>query len=298
MSVDWKVVTKKDKKRVMRRRGTPAASPAGGSRSRTFPNGDCHRSVEVRKTDCESLLARCQQELETLLIPESVLEAAPMEVKRFDAATRLVCYGIGNFSECSASYFSASTYQLALALYLRRAWRIRKCYYLDPCITAVEREVLVDQSVEILDNRQGRQSFLNDADADGENADCAVLFFMPHCPKQLYENVVWAHFEELSRVFILGNSLRNYVDALGVRCDGLEVSSPPSPQQGSHLEAIYPIVREFPLHFEKDRFKSATGNLEGALNDTYWTTFAREQYVQVPRTLPMIGDLKCFSELL
>jgi hypothetical protein len=235
-----------------------------------------------------------------LLVPDRIMEAVPMEARRLGAATKLVCYGIGNFSGSSPSCFSASAYQLALALALRRAWKISECYYLDPCMTAVEREVLVDQGVKILGNQQGRQSFLNEPEADLDSADCNILFFMPHCPKQLYENVVWAHFGQLSRVLILGNSLRNYVDALETgRRDGpdLPAAPPPASPRGSYLEAVYPIAREVPLRLEAGRLKSAAGNLEGALNDTYWTAFARER-VRVPRPLPLPYEYACPSELL
>jgi hypothetical protein len=129
-------------------------------------------------------------------------------------------------------------------------------------MTALEKEILLSVDycqVQILDNHQGRQSF------EGRS-----LFFMPHCPRQLYENVLWAHYNQLNRIVILGNSLLNYVDALHGKNDTtLNVNSSSCPC----LKAIIPFVREVPLQLEDVEKTKASGNLEGAFNDTYWTTF-------------------------
>ena len=33
---------------------------------------------------------------------------------------------------------------------------------------------------------------------------------MPHCPKALYNNVIWANWDLLTRVYLIGNSLSSY----------------------------------------------------------------------------------------
>jgi SRR1 len=275
MSGEWCCVTKDDKKRVMRRRGAAKSRPREAHSDEVADRllemkleNSLSFDVEDKKRFVE-LLSRCKQELEQLSVPKLVKEAAPIDDSSVGANICLVCYGIGNFSKTSTLYYSASMYQLALALSIREAWDIHESYFLDPCINSIEAEILKDHQFQILENRQGRQRFL-----EGTEAKRVIIFFMPHCPKRLYENVICAHYDALSRVFILGNSLRNYGDALG----GAAASPPSSVEESGDLElscfeVLYPSIKENPLTMEKKVIKEAQGNLEGALNDTFWTTF-------------------------
>lgn len=245
---DWTTVRKGDKKRVMRRRGTPRTPSVFQNR---IGLDDCLvSSEELDGTElCLSMLHNCQRELEAIGVLQQVLDQAP---KR--GFTNLVCYGIGNFSNSSSLNFSAPLYQMALALLLRERWAIASCSYLDPCISEVERAVLRHHNVKILINQQGKQKF----------EDESTLIFMPHCPKQLYDNVVWAHFDQLDRIVLLGNSLLNYVNSLSATNDGNHLCP--------CLNVIQPFVKEALLRLVYDA-NAASGNLEGAMNDTYWTIF-------------------------
>ena len=242
MSDEWKKVTKHDKMRVMRRGRGKMPSPQSSLSISSLDD------ALVDKLACLSLLEACRQELESS-VSHMIRD---MPVKSID---KLVCYGVGNFSS-SSKFFSASLYQLAFALCLRDAFTIDQCYYLDPCMTNLEKEILCQYQVQILKNRQGRQSF---------DSKSNVLFFMPHCPKQLYEHVLWAHYDKLAHTVILGNSLINYVDALEPRSE--EAACP-------CLDAVHPYVRELAMQWNVPvTAAQATGNFEGAFNDTYWTTF-------------------------
>jgi SRR1 len=274
MSGEWCRVTKHDKKRVMRRRGT------ANSRPRDVHNDEVvDRRLEMKlenslsfdvddKKRFEALLSQCKQELGHLSVAKLVKEAAPIDESYVGSSICLVCYGIGNFTKTSTSYYSASMYQLALALSIREAWGINESYFLDPCINLIETEILRQHQFQILENRQGRQRFLN-----GTEAKKLIIFFMPHCPKRLYENVICAHYDSLSRVLILGNSLRNYGDAFGTAESPLSSVEGSAGLEVSCFELLYPFVKENPLAMEKQVIKKANGNLEGALNDTFWSTF-------------------------
>jgi hypothetical protein len=37
------------------------------------------------------------------------------------------------------------------------------------------------------------------------NSDSIYVYFMPHCPYQLYNNVIWSHWLSLERLIIIGN---------------------------------------------------------------------------------------------
>jgi hypothetical protein len=88
---------------------------------------------------------------------------------------------------------------------------------------------------------------------------------MPHCPSRLYENVLWANWESLvepSAILIVGNSLHALADTLSG-------SRPDCPC----IRALLPWLQEIELTMTKKDVDEATGNLEGAFNDTYLSYF-------------------------
>jgi SRR1 len=253
----------------MRRRGTAKSRPRdvhndeGADRRLEMKlENSLFFDVDDDKKRFLALLSQCKQELGHLSVAKLVKEAAPIDESYEGSSICLVCYGIGNFTKTSTSYYSASMYQLALALSIREAWDINESYFLDPCINLIETEILRQHQFQILENRQGRQRFLNATEAKK-----LIIFFMPHCPKRLYENVICAHCDSLSRVFILGNSLRNYAES---PLSSVEESAGP---ELSCFKVLYPAMKENPVTMEKKVIKKANGNLEGALNDTCWSTF-------------------------
>ena len=109
------------------------------------------------------------------------------------APVELVCYGLGELDSASGSY------QLALLLLLADELQIAPgcTHCFDPVHTPQEEAVL---------ERCGCQPLRHDEQA---MRACAVptLFFMPHCPYALYNNLVWANWAALWRVTIIGNDL-------------------------------------------------------------------------------------------
>ena len=90
-----------------------------------------------------------------------------------------------------------------------------------------------------------------------------TLFFMPHCPKGLYENVLWANWDRLDKICIVGNSLVTYVERATA-----------SSQSASCLELVQPLVKEQLIDYSKKDIKAMPGHFEAAFNDTYWTCFS------------------------
>ena len=57
---------------------------------------------------------------------------------------------------------------------------------------------------QILVNEEGKRT-----------VDKTTVFFMPHCPMQLYNNVIWANWSlNLSNVIVVGNSFTLYDDVM------------------------------------------------------------------------------------
>jgi hypothetical protein len=48
------------------------------------------------------------------------------------------------------------------------------------------------------------------------NCDKRVLFFMPHCDKSLFNNLLWSNWEinKLNNIYIFGNSFNNMLETI------------------------------------------------------------------------------------
>ncbi|XP_020657514.3 SRR1-like protein isoform X2 [Pogona vitticeps] len=129
------------------------------------------------------------------LEPSSPLQKGP---KRSGAgALQCVCYGLGNFSSCVKA-----RYQLAFLLLLLQELQIphRCCHIFDPVFSELEIKVLNSLGLTVLLENE-----------EGKRAVCApTLFYMIHCGKALYNNLLWRNWslEALPRMVIVGNSFR------------------------------------------------------------------------------------------
>uniref|UniRef100_A0A1A8KY18 SRR1 domain containing n=1 Tax=Nothobranchius kuhntae TaxID=321403 RepID=A0A1A8KY18_NOTKU len=120
---------------------------------------------------------------------ENQLEKAPEET------LMCVCYGLGSFSSCVAA-----RYQLAMLLLLLDARQIllRDCYVYDPAFSFAEKNVLRELGLTVLtENEEGKRL-----------ATKPTLFYLMHCGKALYNNLLWKNWsiQGLSQVLIIGNS--------------------------------------------------------------------------------------------
>ncbi|GAB5367240.1 hypothetical protein AAMO2058_001212900 [Amorphochlora amoebiformis] len=79
----------------------------------------------------------------------------------------------------------------------------RRVFVFDPVFSILEKEVIQELGFEIIPiNEQGKHK-----------SERCTLFYMPHCPRGMYNNVLWANWgRRLERVIILGNSLTAYAE--------------------------------------------------------------------------------------
>ncbi|XP_014666662.1 PREDICTED: SRR1-like protein isoform X2 [Priapulus caudatus] len=118
--------------------------------------------------------------------------------------TEIVCYGLGHVSSCPIARL-----QLCLLSIMRELLQV-KCIAFDPIFTASEKAYLTQQGISLIEkNEEGRRRACNGG----------TLFFMPHCDKPLYSNLLCANWEpeHLSRVILVGNSFRNMAENLPCR---------------------------------------------------------------------------------
>ena len=127
-------------------------------------------------------------------------------------------------------------------LEVRRRLSASKCWMYDPVLTPLEVEVLASLGVDMIpDNEEGKRLVTK-----------PTVFIMPHCPMQLYNNVVWANWgKPLANVVVVGNSFQSYDDNVGGAARTTKLAC--------LLQAL-PLVHEVPL--------PAPDNLFMAFNNT------------------------------
>lgn len=266
------MVTSFDKKRVMRK---------AGRRRRRHPTTAVIASADNGGTMSDTLsLYACLQDCIQYIRKTDLWKHLVDEFNRFtDSGSRferpttirqIIAYGIGNFSKTNSTYHSASLWQLALVVCLREhldekrqaddeitAPTVRvSLVFFDPCSTSGE----IDFLTEHLDCR-----LLAVNDRGNHPATVDTLFFMPHCPTQLYEHVVWSNYYHPdgggpSFILLIGNSLRHLAETKVV------VDCP-------CLRALLPSLNENPMQGSTKDYEEAPGNLLGAFNDTFVSYF-------------------------
>ncbi|XP_072444136.1 SRR1-like protein isoform X2 [Chiloscyllium punctatum] len=117
-----------------------------------------------------------------------------------------VCYGIGNFSSSISS-----RYQLALLFLLLETLQIPRdgCLLFDPLFTEWEKKFLKDCGMVVLEeNEEGKRSI-----------DRPTLFYMIHCGKALYNNLLWKNWspQKLAQTILIGNSFKGIEERLPAR---------------------------------------------------------------------------------
>lgn len=106
----------------------------------------------------------------------------------------ILCYGLGNFFESIQS-----KYQLGLLLTIKNEFKIKHCYVYDPKFTDAERNYLTNIGCNSINqNEEGKRNLLPN-----------TFVYMPHCPKQLLNNLLWANWKKviLTSCIIFCNSI-------------------------------------------------------------------------------------------
>ncbi|MBN3280630.1 SRR1L protein, partial [Polyodon spathula] len=165
----------------------PAADCAGPSPDHRIPVADCagpSPDPPFPAADCAGPS------------PDPPIPAADCAVPcPAGAALDCVCYGLGSFSSCASS-----RYQLALLLLLLESLQIpaSRCYLYDPMFSKAEVGILEDFGMTVLtENEEGKRP-----------AHRSTLFYLIHCGKALYNNLLWKNWSVrgLSQLTVIGNS--------------------------------------------------------------------------------------------
>lgn len=112
----------------------------------------------------------------------------------------IVCYGLGNLT------IKRCRIQLALLCLIAESFSsIKTVWSYDPSHTVQDEIFLQDCGISIIsENEQGRRVI--------RDSEYRILFFMPHCDRWLYNNVIdyQTQQQNLANITILGNSFIEY----------------------------------------------------------------------------------------
>lgn len=109
----------------------------------------------------------------------------------------IICFGIGRIGECLIS-----RYQFALLLLLRDVY-VENLLIYDPILSKNDTTILQHfKCTQLVENCEGKY-----------NVAKTTLFYMPHCPKQLSNNLLWSNWGlNLTHCLILSNSFNTIVE--------------------------------------------------------------------------------------
>jgi len=157
---------------------------------------------------------------------------------------RIICLGLGNFAQNpNSSSQVSSKFQLLLLLSLANSIDIpyeEVCIY-DPILTDSEKNILRKLNLQPLEtNQEGHYLY----------EKSTTIYFLPHCPKQLVNNLLWSNWNNLDFVYIICNSLKS----ISLRFSKQQLESV------KYIQQVSSIVKETDLK-NSFRYKDIFNNL-------------------------------------
>jgi SRR1 len=233
---EWTLVTASNKKRVMRKRGTRRRTPPQQNKPEQ-PALDTVESIDECITECTRYLCRPS---ENGIWQKTVGLLNDL----FPHVDEMVCFGIGNFAKTRPSCFNAPLWQVSFALALQTELKCTKVSFYDPVALPIENEYLKNQpDCTVLETNQKGHYRATDR----------ALYFLPHCPRRLYENILRENWGQ-EDLCLIGNSLERLVES----CNFMPCT-----------KLLLPFCTTIVLCCTKEELRWAPGNLVGAFNDTY-----------------------------
>ncbi|XP_064612947.1 SRR1-like protein isoform X2 [Liolophura sinensis] len=162
----------------------------------------------------------------------------------------IICYGLGNFSTCVIA-----RYQMALLLALRENLNVdlQRCQLYDPRFTECEKDYLRASGVKLIaENEEGKRTCHE-----------TMLFYMPHCDKPLYNNLLYANWGlGLRNIIIIGNSFSTTVQNFFMFPDNLALKKGwiHSTRQKGFIPTEYRRICSH--HFPSESYERNTDELE------------------------------------
>ncbi|KAG5683668.1 hypothetical protein PVAND_012935 [Polypedilum vanderplanki] len=112
----------------------------------------------------------------------------------------IICLGIGKISECIIA-----KHQFAFILIIKEKFNIQYLKFYDPIHSLKDKNILKSFDCEILkENKEAKYI-----------ADKLSLFYLPHCPKQITNNLLYKNWNaaSLNNLIIICNSFKSIIEA-------------------------------------------------------------------------------------
>lgn len=123
----------------------------------------------------------------------SILDKSLLKVKE------IICLGIGKVTECSIS-----KHQLAFIGLIGKHLKA-EIFFFDPVLSKFEKQLLEKLDHKVLtENKEGKYL-----------AEHPTLFYLPHCPKQITNNLLYSNWdpEHIQNVFLICNSFKTVIES-------------------------------------------------------------------------------------
>lgn len=114
--------------------------------------------------------------------------------------TEVICLGLGHLGDCSLA-----KHQFAFIIALKEKYQLCGIKFFDPIFTEKDLAVLEKLNFEVLtENKEGKYF-----------VDSSTLFFLPHCPKQITNNLLWINWtpENLQHLTLICNSFKTIIES-------------------------------------------------------------------------------------
>ena len=147
--------------------------------------------------DKSSVVTRIEAARQELLSSEYWAEFVAVSESALKKVEAIYCFGLGHFCDSVTA-----KYQFALLLCIQETFNIDEVQLSDPVFYQCERDLLTDHYhlVVLSHNSECHQPCSSPA-----------LVFLPHCPRQMTNNLLFSNWEPrlLSNLLLISNSLSN-----------------------------------------------------------------------------------------
>lgn len=175
---------------------------------------------------------------------------------------RIICFGIGRFSDCAIA-----RHQLAFILAVKQLLNIDSIVFHEPILGAFEVDILAKFNCTVWrTNLEGKVIL---------DSNCATIVYSPHCPKQLTNNLLWQNWQchKLLHTIFIGNSFTDVVSSTPSRFLSIDAD---------YIARIEPLCTEVRLenNFKftdifNDTSLHSFDNIDN-LDDDFWTANTTE----------------------
>ncbi|KAL0879939.1 hypothetical protein ABMA27_002453 [Loxostege sticticalis] len=218
--------------------------------------------------DIEQSISRIKSAAEDLQVSEYFKDATKSvsTVVLDKPVVEIVCFGLGQISQCSIS-----KYQLAFLLCLKDVVKPKKVLVHDPIFYKDECELLKRFDLEVIPQNSEGSYIISEHGI--------TIVYLPHCPKQLTNNFLWANWNSnLQNCVLICNSFISLVDNNPSRI--LSETVP-------YIYKIYPFTCETVL---QNNFKYTD-----IFNDTSIHCFPKEKLETNPTEFWVKGDKPLYN---